>query len=55
MAKKVKKTVIGLKCSETGKVNYHVYKPANMKEKLKVNKFSPELKKHTLHEEVKLK
>ncbi len=55
MAKKVKKTIIGLKCSETGKVNYHVYKPGNMKEKLKVKKFSPELGKHTLHEEVKLK
>lgn len=52
---KVKKTVIGLKCTETGKVNYTAYKPRNMKEKLKVKKYSPEVGKHTVHEEVKLK
>ena len=55
MAKKAKKTVIGLKCSETGKVNYFVYKPQNMKEKLEVMKYCPILRKHTLHVETKMK
>ncbi len=55
MSKKVKKVVIGLKCSESGQINYTMYKPGNMKEKLKIKKYSPELKKHTLHEEVKIK
>lgn len=53
-SKKNKRTVIGLKSSETGKVNYTYYKPKNLKEKLKVMKYDKDLKKHVLHEEVKL-
>lgn len=54
---KVKKTVIGLKCTETGKVNYTLYKPNNKggnKEKLTRMKYNRDLKKHTKHVEVKL-
>ncbi|MCA9376335.1 50S ribosomal protein L33 [Candidatus Nomurabacteria bacterium] len=54
MAKKNKRTVIGLKCSETGKVNYTLFKPANVTGKLEVMKYSPDLKKHTKHVETKL-
>lgn len=47
---------IGLKCSESGDINYSTYKNTKMNtEKLELRKFCPRLKKHTLHKEVKLK
>jgi large subunit ribosomal protein L33 len=54
MAKKNKKVIIGLKCTEDGKINYTYYKPKNLKEKLKIKKYNKELKRHTIHEEVKM-
>lgn len=47
---------IGLKCEESGDINYTTYKNAKTKtEKLELRKYSPRLKKHTKHKEVKLK
>lgn len=46
---------IGLKCSETGIINYVTTKNRNnTKQKLELRKYSPKLRKHTLHREVKL-
>ncbi|MCB0218779.1 MAG: 50S ribosomal protein L33 [Chrysiogenetes bacterium] len=46
---------IGLKCSETGIINYVTMKNKNnTKDKLELMKFSPKLRKHTLHKECKL-
>ena len=53
MAKSKKKTVIALKCEETGQINYHVYKPNNIEGKLRVKKYCPKLRKHTWHIETK--
>ena len=50
------KVKIGLKCSESGDINYTTTKNAKTQtEKLELKKFCPRLKKHTLHKEVKLK
>ena len=47
---------IGLKCQENGDINYTTWKnPKTHTEKFEVKKYSPRLKKHTLHKEVKLK
>ncbi len=47
---------VGLKCSECGDINYTTTKNTkNVTEKLELMKYSPRLKKRTLHKEVKLK
>ncbi|MBU3015443.1 50S ribosomal protein L33 [Poseidonibacter lekithochrous] len=47
---------IGLKCQECGDINYTTMKnPKTHTEKFETKKYSPRLKKHTLHKEVKLK
>ena len=47
---------IGLKCSESGDINYTTTKnPKTKTEKFETKKFCPRLKKHTIHKEVKLK
>ncbi|QGJ69106.1 50S ribosomal protein L33 [Planctomycetales bacterium 10988] len=50
MAKKDKKEVIHLVCSETGDQNYTL-KRKRGGEKLKLKKYSPRLRKHTIHNE----
>jgi large subunit ribosomal protein L33 len=47
---------IGLKCDECGDINYTTMKnPKTHTEKLETKKYSPRLKKHTIHKEVTLK
>ena len=47
---------IGLKCQESGDINYTTYKnPKTHTDNLEVIKYCPKLRKHTLHKEVKLK
>jgi len=47
---------IGLKCQECGDITYTTTKnPKTHTEKLEIKKYSPRLKKHTIHKEVKLK
>ena len=47
---------VGLKCSECGDINYTTTKNSKtVTEKLELMKYSPRLKKRTLHKEVKLK
>jgi large subunit ribosomal protein L33 len=47
---------IGLKCSESGDINYTTTKNTKTQtEKMELMKYSPRLKKRTLHKEVKLK
>ena len=47
---------IGLKCEESGDINYTTMKnPKTMTEKFETKKYCRRLKKHTLHKEVKLK
>lgn len=47
---------IGLKCSECNEINYTTKKnKAQNQQKLELMKYSPRLRKHTLHREVKLK
>ena len=46
---------IGLKCSECGDINYTVTKNKKTQpEKMEVRKYSPRLRKHTLHKETKV-
>ena len=46
----------GLKCQESGDINYTTWKnPKTHTEKFEVKKYCPRLKKHTTHKEVKLK
>ena len=49
---KKKLEVIHLVCEETGDYNYTIRKKGGG-EKLKLKKFSPRLKKHTIHNEKK--
>ncbi|MEW6774818.1 MAG: 50S ribosomal protein L33 [Bdellovibrionota bacterium] len=49
-----KRLWVGLKCSETGIINYITSKNKNIKEKLELRKYSPKLRKVTLHKETKL-
>ena len=50
--KKGPRNVIGLKCSESGIINYITSKNKNnMTGKLKLKKYSPKLRKITLHVE----
>lgn len=47
---------IGLKCTECGDINYTTTKNSKTHtEKFETKKYSPRLKKHTLHKETKLK
>jgi large subunit ribosomal protein L33 len=58
MASKSKGAVIkiGLKCEETGDINYTTKKNTKtMTEKFETKKYSPRLRKHTVHKEIKLK
>lgn len=55
MAKKVKSQFIRLKCSECNKIGYTTTKGVATKEKLALSKFCKVCKKHTLHNEVKIK
>lgn len=55
MASKIR-AKIGLKCVETGDINYTTTKNSKTTtEKLELKKYCPRLKKHTVHKEVKLK
>lgn len=51
---KDKREHIMLVCSETGDINYYTSR-AKTTEKLELMKFSPRLRKHTLHKEKKRK
>ncbi|MDR1555349.1 MAG: 50S ribosomal protein L33 [Campylobacteraceae bacterium] len=56
MAKSSSRIKIGLKCSESGDINYTTTKNSKTStEKVEIKKYSPRLKKHTVHKEVKLK
>ena len=47
---------IGLKCEESGDINYTTTKNSKtMTEKFETKKYSQRLRRHTLHKEVKLK
>jgi len=47
---------IGLKCQESGDINYTTTKNSKTQtEKFETKKFCPRLNKHTVHKEVKLK
>ena len=47
---------IGLKCVETGDINYTTTKNSKTHtEKVELSKYCPRLNKHTVHKEVKLK
>lgn len=50
------RNVVGLKCTETGIINYYYErgKKKGDRAKIEIKKFSPRLRKHTLHKEVKL-
>ena len=50
------RNVVALKCTETGDLNYYVErgKKKGDRSKIEVKKFSPRLRRHTLHREVKL-
>jgi len=50
------RNVVGLKCTETGDINYYFEKGKRKGErkKIELKKFSPKLRRHTLHKEVKL-
>jgi large subunit ribosomal protein L33 len=55
-AKKGVRIKIGLKCQESGDINYTTWKnPKTHSEKFEANKYCPRLRKHTIHKEVKLK
>ena len=47
---------IGLKCSESGDINYTTTKNSKKTtDKIELKKYCPRLKKHTVHKETKLK
>ncbi|OVE76420.1 50S ribosomal protein L33 [bacterium F11] len=50
------RNVVGLKCTETGDINYHFEKGKKKGErkKIEIKKYSSRLRRHTLHREVKL-
>ena len=52
MAKSKKKEIVHLVCDECGDYNYTLKRKAGG-EKLKIKKFCPRLRKHTLHSEKK--
>jgi large subunit ribosomal protein L33 len=53
MAKGKSSIVVFLECTETGDRNYTLRKPAKAQWKLELMKYSPKLRKHTLHKEKK--
>ncbi|MDR0666811.1 MAG: 50S ribosomal protein L33 [Campylobacteraceae bacterium] len=56
MAKSNSRIKVGLKCSESGDINYTTTKNSKTKtEKIEAKKYCPRLRKHTVHKEVKLK
>ena len=56
MAKSKNVIHVGLKCTECGDINYTTNKnKKNNTQKLELRKYSPRVRKHTLHREVKLK
>jgi large subunit ribosomal protein L33 len=50
------RNVAGLKCTVTGEINYYFErgKKKGDRAKVEIKKFSPKLRKHTVHKEVKL-
>ncbi|MFN0117861.1 MAG: 50S ribosomal protein L33 [Elusimicrobiota bacterium] len=50
------RNVVGLKCTETGIINYYYErgKKKGDRTKIEAKKFSPKLRRHTIHREVKL-
>lgn len=55
MAKKKKgnRILIGLECTESGRRTYVTQKnKVNSTEKMKIKKYNPVLKKHTIHKEI---
>ena len=54
MAKKGSREHILLQCTETGRINYSTMKNKKTHpERLEIKKYSPTLRKHTVHREVK--
>lgn len=54
MAKRHRREVILLQCTETGRINYTTTKDKKKHpERIELKKFCPQLRKHTLHREVK--
>ena len=50
------RNVVGLKCKETGDINYYYEKGKKKgdRKKIELKKYSSKLRRHTLHKEVKL-
>jgi large subunit ribosomal protein L33 len=50
------RNVVGLKCTESGDINYFYErgKKKGDRAKIEIKKFSPKLRRHTVHKEVKL-
>ncbi len=54
MAKKGNRIIVGLRCTECGRLNYVSERNRiNTNQKLELKKYCPQCKKHTLHKEVK--
>jgi large subunit ribosomal protein L33 len=54
MAKKNQREIIHLQCTESGRINYTTTKDKkNHPERLEVKKYCPQLRKHTVHREMK--
>ena len=45
--------LVKLQCSETGDINYFTHRNKKTGEKLELRKFSPRVRKHTIHKEMK--
>jgi len=55
MAKKLKSQLIRLKCEVCSHINYTTTKGLATKEKMAISKFCENCKKHTKHNETKIK
>ncbi len=55
MAKKENRVIVALRCEVCKNKNYSTYKNKQLQEKLAENKYCSTCKKHTLHEETKIK
>jgi len=55
MAKKTQRIIINLTCSECKRRNYTTTKSKEVKDPIKLKKYCPWCKKHTLHEEEGIK
>ncbi len=52
--KKGAKEVVLLQCTESGELNYSMYKDKKKHpERMEIKKYCPRLRKHTLHKEIK--